>query len=151
MKFQDFKGQIAQAFPNLGGSEFEITSPPNPFYNCIAWAAGDPQTWWWPDSMFVGYWPESAPREVSLLAFQKAFESLGYSVNGCAVHEPGIEKIALFVGANGKPTHASRQIDSRYWTSKLGDSFDISHPKNGVNGDKYGQIALIMGRPVKRP
>ncbi|HMD98104.1 MAG TPA: hypothetical protein VKM93_12350 [Terriglobia bacterium] len=36
-------------FPNLNAGNHEITSAASRLYNCIAWAAGDTQRWWWPD------------------------------------------------------------------------------------------------------
>src|SRR5207244_363796 len=36
-------------FPGLRGTSYRITSPPDSAYNCVAWAAGDQASWWWPD------------------------------------------------------------------------------------------------------
>ena len=41
--------RIEQAFPRLRGAPYQVTSPEDDRYNCIAWAAGDPKHWWWPD------------------------------------------------------------------------------------------------------
>lgn len=39
---------IEQLFPGLQGTSFEITSPRDRRYNCVAWAANDTRRWWWP-------------------------------------------------------------------------------------------------------
>lgn len=41
--------EIEKAFPNLQIRGYSITSPATPEYNCIAWAAGEAQSWWEPD------------------------------------------------------------------------------------------------------
>ena len=40
---------IEDLFPKLRGKAYQVTSPRNEAYNCIAWAAGDTTDWWWPD------------------------------------------------------------------------------------------------------
>ncbi|HEY7428267.1 MAG TPA: hypothetical protein VH682_28795 [Gemmataceae bacterium] len=35
-------------FPRLNGTAYRITSPASDVYNCIAWAAGETNRWWWP-------------------------------------------------------------------------------------------------------
>ena len=44
---------IEAAFPALVGTGYFVTSPATPEYNCIAWAAGETDRWWWPDPMGV--------------------------------------------------------------------------------------------------
>ena len=69
------------AFPRLAPPNHRVTSPPSRTYNCIAWAAGDDSKWWWPGpNLEEEFWPNSAPREETLDAFQAAFESLGYAL-----------------------------------------------------------------------
>ena len=38
--------EIEITFPNLEAGNYAVTSPSTPEYNCIAWAAGDTETWW---------------------------------------------------------------------------------------------------------
>ena len=65
--------------------------------------------------------------------------------------EEGYEKLALFVNAQGKPTHAARSLPNLAWTSKLGNGEDIQHPTaESVGGRTYGSIALFMKRPVAK-
>lgn len=134
-------------FPNLRESRYLITSPNTPSYNCIAWAAGDTTAWWWPDPQFQYYWPQYAPRECTLEAFIVAYSGLRYELCESGVFEEGFEKIAIFVNTMKIPTHATRQLDDGFWTSKLGACNDISHDVLSLSGDFYGEIAVFMKRP----
>jgi hypothetical protein len=45
------------------------------------------------------------------------------------------------------PTHASRQLSSGWWSSKLGPSIDIEHATPGaVAGGVYGEVVAILSR-----
>jgi hypothetical protein len=39
---------LEKLFPALLGSGYQVTSPRDEAYNCIAWAAGDTTDCWWP-------------------------------------------------------------------------------------------------------
>lgn len=141
--------ELEAVFPGLRSSKYARTSPPDWRYNCIAWAAGDSSTVWWPDSLEQAYWPEEAPRRVTLDAFAKAYSLLGYEVCDTHDNERGFEKVAIFVDPDDQPKHGARQLLSGKWTSKLGKSIDIEHDLNAVEGAEYGSVALIMKRPVR--
>lgn len=131
-------------------SGYSVTSPETPEYNCIAWAAWDNETWWWPDAQHLYYWPPEIPRTETLEAFVKAFEIFGYTVCNNVTNEEGFEKIAIYIDSHGKPTHAARQLSSGNWTSKLGSLEDIEHKTLGVlTGFSYGIVGIIMKRPKK--
>ena len=136
---------IEQAFPGLAGTHYVITSPFNVNYNCLAWAAGREDAWWWPDPLGRGYWPEGIDRVATLDAFIKAFATLGYSP--CEGEEliAGVEKIALYA-VGDMPTHAARQLSNGRWSSKLGKSVDIEHELHALAGVQYGQVAAILSR-----
>ena len=53
-------------FPDLVRTGYQITSPPDPVYNCIAHAAGVTDDWWWPDPDGFDYWPPGIIRERTL-------------------------------------------------------------------------------------
>lgn len=138
-----------KTFPNLKEDRFSVTSPSTPSYNCIAWAAGDMTTWWWPDPQSQYFWPDYAPRECTLNAFIIAFNGIHYVPCESGDFEKGFEKIAIYSDKMKTPTHAARQLDNGSWTSKLGRCNDISHDVIGVSGSTYGQIAVFMKRPVQ--
>jgi hypothetical protein len=84
------------AFPFLVPKNHVVTSPKTPRYNCIAWAAGDNQRWWWPDPDNVAYWPAGATREATVAAFIEAFGTLGYQPCINSDLEPGYQKVPLY-------------------------------------------------------
>lgn len=140
---------IEALFPSLLRNGYEIQSPDDPAYNCIAWAASNTTRWWWPLSLGGYYWPPSVPMAVTLDSFIKAFEEQGYSVCETAELEAGYEKIAIYADSNSIPTHAARQVPSGSWTSKLGSMSDIEHGTlEGLEGSAYGSARLILRRAI---
>src|SRR5437899_3157076 len=119
-----FHEQARRALPRLTAANHRVSSPASWEYNCIAWAAGQTDAWWWPAP--GRYWPESVPREETLAAFIAAFTALGFQIVAHAEQEANTEKIALYA-KDKMPTHAARQLASGWWTSKLGPSIDIEH------------------------
>jgi hypothetical protein len=141
--------RLCAAFPGLRVTPFQVTSPADPGYNCIAWAAGSTTDWWWPlESARRTSWPAGEPRETSINAFVAAFLTLGYTVCADESVEPGFEKLAMFADSEGVPTHAARQLPTGRWTSKLGQSEDIEHELRALEGPIYGAVAVILKRPV---
>lgn len=53
---------LEDVFPGLRGQPYQIMSPRDRRYNCIAFAAGDARNWWWPDAAEEDTWPEGAAR-----------------------------------------------------------------------------------------
>jgi hypothetical protein len=105
----ELRSELERLVPGLARADYEITSPADPAYNCIAWAAGDTSRWWWPDPEESDYWPPGVPREETLQVFIAAFEiSGGYETCQAPDLERGFEKTAIFV-ANGRPAHAAKQ------------------------------------------
>jgi hypothetical protein len=141
---------LEHLFPGLAKSEYSITSPQSTMYNCIAWVASDAEAWWEPDMMNNYFWPADAPREYTIDAYGKAYETLGFRACEHAEREEGFEKVAIYVGPDGEPTHAARQLESGRWTSKLGKLEDIEHADlEGLDGAEYGTVGLVMKRPLQ--
>lgn len=134
---------IEQAFPQLTATGYATTSPPDRRYNCIAWAAEDQTRWWWTDPAECGFWPDGIPREWATAAFLQAFATLGYAPCATSDLEEGISKVALYV-ANGRPTHAARQLADGSWTSKCGRLEDIRHTLDGLAGQIYGEPVIFL-------
>lgn len=133
-------------FPNSNTDPFYLTSPDTPNYNCIAWAYGDSNKWFWPDSSNMYYWPDDIPRLVHINNFVQLFESIGYFVCDSFEREENFEKIVIYTDHAGIPTHAARQLENGYWTSKLGASFDISHTLVAMSDGYYGNATIVMKR-----
>ena len=140
---------LEDLFPGLRGTAYQIKGPPDPIYNCIAWAAGASDSWWWPigDPQRV-YWPAGVPRAETLEAVRATFTSLGFAVCDHAEPEPGFKKVALFTDAAGFPTHVASQLESGRWTSKLGQLELIEHALHDLEGVEYGSVVLVMKRAV---
>lgn len=136
--------RIESWFPGLARRTFEITSPQDIRYNCIAWAAGDSSKWWWPAQGY--YWPRSRG-SATLADFQEAFATLGFEPCKSRDFEGGYEKIAIFSSPRG-PAHAARILPNGRWTSKLGPAEDIEHELDAIEGEDYGRVACVMKRPA---
>jgi hypothetical protein len=98
--------EIDAAFPHLAATGYAITSPATFGYNCIAFAAGDDQSWWWPDPMDSAFWPQAAPREETIDAFVQLFRLLGYEPCSESDFRDGYEKVAIY--ARGGVAHPRR-------------------------------------------
>jgi hypothetical protein len=138
---------IEDYFPNLKPTGYAVTSPTSPVYNCIAWAAGVTDDWWWPDPLGISFWPGTAPRDQTLAAFIEVFRGLGYEPCGDDGLEPAYEKVALYALA-GLPKHAARQLPNGRWTSKLGELEDVEHALDALVGAWYGSVVQILKRPL---
>jgi hypothetical protein len=139
----DVHRRLLVEFPGLTGSRYEITSQPTNKYNCIAWAAGDDEFWWWPGL----HWPRDVPAKVTRLAFIKAFAERGYEQCAGPEAEEGFEKVCLYEKL-GRPTHAARQLRNGAWTSKLGTAHDISHELEALSGKRYGHPTVYLKRRI---
>ena len=164
---------LERVFPLLAAAGYEKTSeatgrPPKcGAYNCIAWAAGDPHRWWWPDS--YSYWPRGIQRETTVLCFVKTFRSLGYRECRDSRKEFAFDKVALYAIHTSKlevkppaslsslsdwePTHMARQLRDGTWTSKAGAAEDLTHftldaVESYIPGLAYGCPVLFMKRFV---
>lgn len=143
---EDDKRVIEVLFPALSTGDFKITSPKSNAYNCIAWAVGDTERWWWPDKMNQYFWPENIPRKNTVDTFIVAYKTLGFEACLHGNLEKSFEKIAIYVDSSGKPTHAARQLLNGEWTSKLGNIEDIEHSLEGLEGSAYGKVAAFLKR-----
>lgn len=133
-------------FPNSNAEPFGVTSPPTPNYNCIAWAFGDNTKWYWPDPLNTYYWPENISREINTDAFIILFGTIGYVTCENGDLEVGFEKIAIFVDSVNIPTHAARQLENGFWTSKLGRHIDVQHTIKSIEKGAYGTVHVYMKR-----
>ena len=131
-------------FPRLTPSNHRITSPTDPEYNCIAWAAGDVARWWEPTE----YWPDPEGRtSYDLGDLVRVYRALGFEPCEDRIPETGFLKVALYA-VGSSYTHAARQLADGRWTSKLGKWEDIEHDTpDDVAGGVYGTLAQFMRRP----
>lgn len=140
---------LIDRFPRLERGRFRRTSDEDSVYNCIAWAAGRTDEWWWP-APYPGpdhTWPENCPRSATVAAFVAAFRTLGYRPCRSGKLEPGVEKVVIFARPDGATGHMARQLSDGTWSSKLGPGWDIGHMDAWAveNGD-YGTVKKYLKR-----
>jgi hypothetical protein len=136
---------LHEQFPQLENELHQITSPATDEYNCVAWAAGETETWWWPSE--DGYWPEDLPLLETVENFIHAFQRLGYQPCDDGLYEAGYEKVAIYVGTDGRVKHLARQLVTDHWTSKLGQAWDIEHQTpQGIECALYGKVTQYLKR-----
>ena len=146
MQEQSLHSQLLSNFPGLADSVFSITSPESDSYNCIAWAAGDTDNWWWPSGL--NYWPLEVPATDDVDSIVSAFVSLRYELCDSGDLQDGFEKVAIYARDNSV-THTARQLPSGNWTSKLGRSVDIEHEAvEALEGSNYGSVVQFMRRSL---
>ena len=132
--------------PNLAGTRFHVRSPRTSDYNCFYWAAVRAVDQWWEPGDGVGVWPAGATRAYTLPAYQASFATVGYRPWANDSLEAGVEKVAIFV-LRGLPVHAARQLSNGWWTSKIGQYWDIEHESlAALEGEEYGAVACILAR-----
>ena len=141
--------ELEAEFPGLVSTAYEITSPHDPKYNCVAYALGDLNHFWYDANVKGYYWPPGEPSADTLEGWLSVFAIHGYEESDDDTLDPSYEKIAIYAGNEG-PEHVARQKASGLWTSKMGKGRDIDHAKlAALEGDFYGKVVKIMGRPCK--
>ena len=137
--------RAAALFPHLANSGVQATSPRTKNYNCIAWAAGETNKWWWPRGP-KSYWPSKAPRSLAVNTFITVFADRGYESCDDGDLQEGFEKVAIYA-ERGNVTHMARQLPSGQWTSKMGRGIDIEHETlEALEGGSYGAVVHYMRR-----
>jgi hypothetical protein len=136
-------------YPNLGLTEYTVTSPKSQAYNCFAWVVEDRERWWQPTPEDEFYWVEGVSMEETLSAYIEAYQTLGYAIFDTATLEAGYEKIALYIDDEGIPVHATKQLATGKWSSKLGWLEDIEHELEGLTGERYGQVGQVLKKLVQ--
>ncbi len=161
IRAQEASERVKKYFENISDADFELTSPFDAKYNCIAHAAGENDKWWWAvDAAMAGndvFWFNNIPGQATLENFILAFGKLGYEPCGDFEFEKGFEKVAIYVSTKdeihapkGTPTHMARQLNDGNWTSKLGKDVDISHKTlQTIEGETYGVVKQLLRRIVK--
>src|SRR5260370_19969438 len=144
------RANLARIFPQLESAPYEITSPEDVKYNCVAWAAGraEVRRRWWPAPSPFYYWPVE-PREETVAGCIMAFGQSGYADCDTGDLEAGSEKLAIYADDADTPTHMARQLASGQWTSKLGELEDIQHMTlDQLSGSDYGRVVQFLKRKL---
>jgi len=138
---------ILAAFPDLAADDPVVTHPPDPRFNCVAWAVGVVDALWWPADP-DGYWSPGVPDELTVAAMAAALGTVGYVPCAGGDLEPGFEKAAVYARSD-VPTHVARQSADGRWSSKLGRDCVVGHATpGGVEGAVYGSVVAYLRRPT---
>lgn len=135
---------LIERYPGLARGHFKFTSPEDPSYNCLAYAAAETWRCWHPSAFGGLYWP-GGPAEDTLETWIAAFERSGYARTEVADVEAEFEKLAIYADGDF-PLHVARQLPNGYWTSKLGPKEDIEHELEGLVGTEYGRVVAVLAR-----
>ncbi|WP_231464796.1 hypothetical protein [Pedobacter sp. Leaf132] len=141
------KSLLFDLFPGLtDDSGFEITSPIDHVYNCIAWANNVSNIWYWPYPKLDGVstWP-SDNESLHYSNIVEVFRKKGFELCENGDFEENRIKIAIYVDENDQLTHAARQDSKGRWKSKLGRLFDIFHgTPHTIENETYGKAKYFM-------
>jgi len=133
----------------LADGRYEITSPRDGRYNCVAFAVGDTSHFWYDIDIKGYFWPPGIPSADTLDGWIQVFVKHGYVETEDRTLEPDYEKIAIYATSE-TPEHVARQKGSGVWTSKMGKGHDIEHPTlDAIEGAILGKVVKIMKRPCK--
>lgn len=130
--------------------DYVVTSPKDPCYNCIAFAAADPTRKWDPGMLPEPgyYWPSAALRDDDnddIEALKRAFAQIGYEDCANGDLEVGWQKVALYALEEDDWLHAAVQEQNGEWSSKLGAGYDIRHKTpHCLEGPVYGKVICFM-------
>jgi hypothetical protein len=142
-------------FGNIRPDNFKCSSDPtrdiDDKYNCIAWALGKKDSWWWPLKKFGYHWPKNLSSEPfnkeTVENFIKAFETERFERCENGLFENGFEKVAIYVNHLNVPKHAARSLPDGTWTSKMGDDEDIEHETlEALEGKGFGTAKFFLRR-----
>ncbi len=141
--------ELEQDCPGLALGGYEIRSAADPKYNCVSFAVGDLERFWYDAGVSGYYWPPGVPSADTLEGWTKLFEVHGYTESHDDSLEPDFEKVAIYASEDG-PEHVARQKASGMWTSKMGKGHDIDHPNlECLEGATMGKVVKIMKRRCK--
>jgi hypothetical protein len=141
--------ELEQDCPALTTTPYEIKSPRDPQYNCVAFAIGDVNHFWYDIDISGYYWPPGAPSADTLSGWIAVFQLHGYEDTDDDSLEVEYEKIAIYTTADG-PEHVARQTASAMWASKIGKGADIEHSSlSALEGTLLGKVTKIMKRKCK--
>lgn len=141
--------ELRTKWPKLRPGNYNETSPATARYNCVAFV-NDDERHWWQAGMYGGMysWPATIEQSDSLTAWVQLFTSRGFELTDSRDHEPGFEKVAIYIDPkDGLPSHVTKS-DGRVWKSKLGKLQDIEHASldllEGNTNYEYGVVDKIL-------
>ena len=142
---------IKKKWPNLNNDNARTTSEFSWFYNCLGFAVGDEENWWWPTKEEGIYWPKEFPFINSTTNILKMLkEKFNYEKCESGELEEGYVKITIYgISESYSPKHYAIQTPNGKWKSKLGEKEDIEHDTlEALNGFFYGEPIAFAKRKL---
>lgn len=140
------EGELVDLFPGLGTGAFEKTSNQTPRYNCVAWALGEDETFYFPRRQAPYHWPRNIPFSWDVDAIRALFRARGFEEHDSDDLEDGFDYVAVYADDDGLK-HVARRVAAG-WTSKLGRDEDIFHERlDQLEGEEYGAVVVLLRRP----
>ena len=138
--------------PRLRNGGYEITSDQADQPNCIGYALGSNLYF---DPVAIGgwlagyYWPPDIGDDYSVETSLRLFGLFRFQECDGGDLEPGMEKIAIYIGEDQETSHVALQLPSGEWTSKLNKLEDIRHRTLDelISPPEYMAVAKFMSRP----
>lgn len=123
------------------------TSDKNKNYNCVSWVVGINDRWLWPidDGNPYWYWPADIKEGDYVESFIDLLSNMGFVICFSGIYEESYDKVVVYGDSLG-PTHLAKQLDEKYWSSKLGDDEDVKHELKTFDNGGYGEIKCFMKR-----
>ena len=140
------KDYYNKSYPLL--TEFELyDDSEDDNYNCISYSVGVTDRGFWPIEGCDDCWYGNS--EVSVESFDLFYKKYGFEKCNFidVLHDKNYTKVALFL-KNGKPTHASIQIDNDWWESKIGQLGIIKHYLFELECEIYGEVCIIYKKRI---
>lgn len=136
-------------FPNLRENyNWFLRSGQTPRYNCIGWSLSTDMDKIWPDIREQDSWPVTLPRNETFENFAAMYRLCGFVPVSNGNYEMNKEKVVIYI-KNGLVSHASRQLASGAWTTKMGGGVDAEHATPEVlEGCGYGSVEGFFVRPA---
>lgn len=139
-----FSAGFLARHPRLEPEGYEIASPNDETYNCVAWALSRTDVWFEAGGWKGTYWPEGIRSDGSLDSYLELFASFGYTPAENPDDQPGQPYVAIYADADGEFCHVARQTESG-WTSKCGELHDIEHVTLKALEDRaYGRVVTVL-------
>lgn len=147
------------------GIEFEglQTSDPDPGYNCVAWALGRNDRFWWPDMWGATaegardeFWPLPYVGHYAMAQIENLLAHYGYEKTEIFDYETGVAKIAVYAEGD-TPTHLARMImpdefpdvPAGLWTSKIFRGIDAAHELNALATPQiFGSVFAVYAKTI---
>jgi hypothetical protein len=137
-------------FANSAGKSCDEKSPKCDKYNCIAFAMGDVDRWWWPTKRPTAgvFWPLHGigHREPTVSNFMAMLHQQGFSSCQDGNYEQGFDKVELCSQPFDRVTHIAKLLPDGTWHSKLGPDEDVIHELSALEGSKYGKVVGFYRR-----